>query len=49
MEIVAFVQHGHLWSFLVLVIGIIALPGADMAFVIGNTLAGGRSTHKSPS
>ena len=43
MEIVSFVQQGHLWAFLVLVIGIIALPGADMAFIMGNTLAGGRS------
>ncbi|MFK7958331.1 MAG: LysE family translocator [Lysobacterales bacterium] len=42
MEVVSFIQHGHLWSFAVLVIGIIALPGADMAFVMGNTLAGGR-------
>ena len=43
MEIVSIVQQGYLWAFLVLVIGIIALPGADMAFVISNTLAGGRS------
>ena len=27
----------------ILVVGIIALPGSDIAFVIGNTLAGGRS------
>ncbi len=43
MEIVSIAGQGHLWAFLVLVIGIIALPGADMAFIMGNTLAGGRS------
>lgn len=32
----------HLWLFFVLVFGIIALPGLDMAFVLGSTLTGGR-------
>ncbi|QTD44921.1 LysE family translocator [Ottowia testudinis] len=31
----------HLALYLVLLIGIIALPGMDMAFVLGNALAGG--------
>lgn len=33
----------HLWLYAVLVFGIIALPGMDMAFVLANTLASGRS------
>lgn len=43
MEIASLFQHGRLWSFLVLVISIIALSGADMAFVAGNTLTESRS------
>ena len=32
----------QLWLFFVLVVGIIALPGMDMAFVLGSTLVDGR-------
>jgi threonine/homoserine/homoserine lactone efflux protein len=35
-------QTGHLWLFSLMVLGIIALPGMDMAFVVANALAGGR-------
>lgn len=31
----------HLWFFFLLVLGIIALPGMDMAFVLGSTLVDG--------
>ena len=44
MELISLIGPGQLWIFFILVVGIIALPGSDMAFVIGNTLAGGRST-----
>lgn len=43
MELISLIGPGQLWIFFILVVGIIALPGSDMAFVIGNTLAGGRS------
>ena len=43
MELISLIGLGQLWIFFILVVGIIALPGSDMAFVIGNTLAGGRS------
>ncbi|WNG17036.1 LysE family translocator [Cystobacter fuscus] len=33
----------HLWLFFVLVFGIVALPGLDMAFVLASSLGGGRS------
>jgi threonine/homoserine/homoserine lactone efflux protein len=33
----------QLWLFFALVFGIVVLPGLDMAFVLGSTLAGGRS------
>ena len=33
----------HLWLYAVLVFGIIALPGMDMAFVLASALAGGRA------
>lgn len=32
----------HLWLFFVLVFGIVALPGLDMAFVLASALGGGR-------
>ena len=44
MELISLIGPGQLWIFFVLVVGIIALPGSDIAFVIGNTLAGGRSS-----
>ena len=43
MELIFLIGPGQLWIFFILVVGIIALPGSDIAFVIGNTLAGGRS------
>lgn len=43
MELFLLIGPGQLWIFFILVVGIIALPGSDMTFVIGNTLAGGRS------
>jgi threonine/homoserine/homoserine lactone efflux protein len=43
MELISLIGPGQLWVFFILVVGIIALPGSDMAFVIGNTLAGSRS------
>ena len=36
-------HYDQLWLFFALVFGIIVLPGLDMAFVMGSTLAGGRS------
>jgi threonine/homoserine/homoserine lactone efflux protein len=35
-------HHEPLWLFVVLVFGVIVLPGLDMAFVLGSTLTGGR-------
>ena len=35
-------QHAPLWLFFLMVFGIIALPGMDMAFVLSNALVGGR-------
>jgi threonine/homoserine/homoserine lactone efflux protein len=43
MELIFLIGPGQLWIFFILVVGIIALPGSDIAFVIGNTMAGGRS------
>jgi len=42
MELISLIGPGQLWVFFMLVVGIIALPGSDIAFVIGNTMAGGR-------
>ncbi|MDQ7746043.1 LysE family translocator [Hydrogenophaga pseudoflava] len=42
MENLILSDLSHLWLFFVLVLGIIALPGMDMAFVLGSTLADGR-------
>ena len=35
-------HYEQLWLFFALVFGIMVLPGLDMAFVLGSTLAGGR-------
>lgn len=35
-------HYAHLWLFFLMVLGIIALPGMDMAFVLSNALVGGR-------
>lgn len=36
------IHAGQMWLFFALVFGIIVLPGMDMAFVLGSSLAGGR-------
>lgn len=41
MEWFNLVHTAHLWLFFLLVFGIIALPGLDMAFVLGSTLVDG--------
>ena len=35
-------ETSHLWLFLVLVLGIVLLPGLDMAYILGSSLVGGR-------
>ncbi|MFC5740596.1 LysE family translocator [Dyella tabacisoli] len=35
-------HYAHLWLFFAVVFGVIALPGLDMAFVLGSALSGGR-------
>lgn len=35
-------EAGYLWLFFSLVLGIVIVPGMDMAFVVANALAGGR-------
>ena len=35
-------ETSHLWLFALMVLGIIALPGMDMAYVMASSLAGGR-------
>src|SRR5262249_41894527 len=35
-------DYAHLWVFFVFVLGIMLLPGLDMAYILGSTLAGGR-------
>ncbi|HEY1991756.1 MAG TPA: LysE family translocator [Gammaproteobacteria bacterium] len=35
-------DYGHLWVFFVFVLGIMILPGLDMAYILGSALAGGR-------
>ena len=37
-------HYTHLWLFFVMVLGIIVLPGMDMAFVLSNALVGGRKS-----
>ena len=41
MEHLNLIHTSQLWLFFVLVLGIIALPGMDMAFVLGSTLVDG--------
>lgn len=41
METLLLPDLSHLWLFFVLVLGIIVLPGMDMAFVLGSTLVDG--------
>jgi len=35
-------HYAHLWLFFLMVLGIIVLPGMDMAFVMASSLTGGR-------
>lgn len=35
-------DYAHLWLFFVFVLGIMLLPGLDMAYILGSALAGGR-------
>lgn len=35
-------EFTHLWLYFLMVLGVIALPGMDMAFVLASALAGGR-------
>ena len=35
-------QFGHLWLYFLLVLGVIVLPGLDMAYVLASSLMGGR-------
>ena len=42
MDFLTLAHTAQLWLFFVLVLGIIALPGMDMAFVLGSTLVDGR-------
>ena len=35
-------HYAHLWLFFVLVLGVVILPGLDMAYIMGSALAGGR-------
>ena len=35
-------HFAHLWLFFVLVLGVVVLPGLDMAYIMGSALAGGR-------
>jgi len=37
-------DYGHLWVFFVFVLGIMVLPGLDMAYILGSALAGGRKS-----
>lgn len=34
-------DYSHLWLFFVLLLGVIALPGMDMAYILGSALTGG--------
>jgi threonine/homoserine/homoserine lactone efflux protein len=36
------IEYAHLWLFFVFVLGIMLLPGLDMAYILGSALAGGR-------
>lgn len=42
MDTLLLTHTSHLWLFGLMVLGIIALPGMDMAFVVASALAGGR-------
>ncbi len=42
MTLLTMIQTSHLWLFGLMVLGVIVLPGLDMAFVVASALAGGR-------
>jgi threonine/homoserine/homoserine lactone efflux protein len=42
METLLLPQTSHLWLFTLMVLGIIVVPGMDMAYVVASALAGGR-------
>ena len=42
MDTLLLPQTSHLWLFTLMVLGIIAVPGMDMAYVVASALAGGR-------
>lgn len=42
MDSLALQHTAHLWLFFVLLLGVVALPGLDMAFVMASALVGGR-------
>ena len=35
-------EYAHLWLFFMILLGVVMLPGLDMAFVLGSSLSGGR-------
>jgi len=35
-------EYAHLWLFFVILLGVVLLPGLDMAYVLGSALTGGR-------
>jgi len=37
------IESGLLWLYFITVLGVIALPGMDMAFVLGSSIGGGRT------
>jgi len=42
MDYLLLTHTSHLWLFTLMVLGIIAVPGMDMAYVVASALAGGR-------
>ena len=37
-------HYAHLWLFAMLVLGVVVLPGLDMAYIMGSAMTGGRRT-----
>lgn len=37
------IEYAHLWLFFVILLGVVMLPGLDMAYVLGSSLTGGRT------
>lgn len=40
----AMIDYHHLWVFALFVLGIMVLPGLDMAYILGSALSGGRKS-----